>query len=196
MAIHIQHLNKHIGKQHVLHDVNLTIGDGEVIGLLGPNGAGKSTLARKLGEKTGLPVVHLDALFWKPGWVEMPKDEFDALLRQEMAKEQWIMDGNFNRTMPERIKRCDTIIYLDFSRLACLMGVLKRVITTYGKVRPDMGEGCPERIDLEFLKWVWNFNKNKRESYYKLLNEAENVETIVLKNRRAVKLFLKTLNQT
>ena len=106
------------------------------------------------------------------------------------------MDGNFNRTMPERIKRCDTIIYLDFSRFACLMGVLKRIITTYGKVRPDMGEGCPERIDLEFLKWVWNFNKNKRESYYKLLNEAENVETIVLKNRRAVKLFLKSLKQT
>jgi hypothetical protein len=59
-----------------------------------------------------------------------------------------------------------------------------------------MGEGCPERIDLDFLKWVWNFNKNKRESYYKLLNEAENVETIVLKNRRAVKLFLKSLKQT
>jgi adenylate kinase family enzyme len=106
------------------------------------------------------------------------------------------MDGNFNRTMPERVKRCDTIIYLDFSRVACLLGVLKRIVTTYGTVRPDMGEGCPERIDLEFLKWVWNFNKNKRESNYKLLNEAENVETIVLKNRRAVKLFLKSLKQT
>jgi adenylate kinase family enzyme len=128
--------------------------------------------------------------------VEKSNEEFDALLAQELAKDRWIMDGNFNRTMPERIKRCDTIIYLDFSRFACLMGVLKRIITTYGKVRPDMGEGCPERIDLEFLKWVWNFNKNKRESYYKLLNEAENVETIVLKNRRAVKMFLKTLNQT
>jgi adenylate kinase family enzyme len=141
-------------------------------------------------------VVHLDKLFWKPNWVEKSNEEFDALLAQELAKDQWIMDGNFNRTMPERIKRCDTIIYLDFSRFTCLMGVLKRIITTYGKVRPDMGEGCPERIDLEFLKWVWNFNKNKRESYYKMLNEAENVETIVLKNRRAVKLFLKSLKQT
>ena len=168
----------------------------ERIVIIGCGGAGKSTLARKLGEKTGLPVVHLDKLFWKPGWVETSREEFDALLAQELAKDQWIMDGNFNRTMPERMKRCDTIIYLDFSRFACLMGVLKRVITTYGKVRPDMGEGCPERIDLDFLKWVWNFNKNKRESYYKLLNEAENVETIVLKNRRAVKMFLKTLNQT
>ena len=168
----------------------------ERIIIIGCGGAGKSTLARKLGEVLDLPVVHLDKLFWKPGWVETTAEEFDALLAMELAKDQWIMDGNFNRTMPERMKRCDTIIYLDFSRFACMMGVLKRVITTYGKVRPDMGEGCPERIDLEFLKWVWNFNKNKRESYYKLLNEVENVETIVLKNRRAVKLFLKTLNQT
>ena len=168
----------------------------ERIIIIGCGGAGKSTLARKLGEVLDLPVVHLDKLFWKPGWVETSHEEFDALLAQELAKDQWIMDGNFNRTMPERMKRCDTIIYLDFSRCACLMGVLKRIITTYGTVRPDMGEGCPERIDLEFLKWVWNFNKNKRESYYKLLNEAENVETIVLKNRRAVKLFLKSLKQT
>ena len=168
----------------------------ERIIIIGCGGAGKSTLARKLGEVLDLPVVHLDKLFWKPNWVEKSNEEFDAPLAQELAKDRWIMDGNFNRTMPERIKRCDTIIYLDFSRFACLMGVLKRIITTYGKVRPDMGEGCPERIDLEFLKWVWNFNKNKRESYYKLLNEAENVETIVLKNRRAVKLFLKSLKQT
>ena len=168
----------------------------ERIIIIGCGGAGKSTLARKLGEVLDLPVVHLDKLFWKPGWVETSHEEFDALLAQELAKDQWIMDGNFNRTMPERMKRCDTIIYLDFSRFACLMGVLKRIITTYGKVRPDMGEGCPERIDLDFLKWVWNFNKNKRESYYKMLNEAENVETIVLKNRRAVKLFLKSLKQT
>ena len=164
--------------------------------IIGCGGAGKSTLARKLGEVLDLPVVHLDKLFWKPNWVETSREEFDALLAQELAKDKWIMDGNFNRTMPERIKRCDTIIYLDFSRVVCLMGVVKRVITTYGTVRPDMGEGCPERIDFEFMKWVWNFNKNKRESYYKMLNEVEGIETIVLKNRRAVKMFLKSLNQT
>ena len=165
----------------------------ERIVIIGCGGAGKSTLARKLGDKLDIPVVHLDKLFWKPGWVEMSKDEFDALHRRELAKERWIMDGNFNRTMPERVARCDTIIYLDFSRFACLMGVLKRVLTTYGTVRPDMGEGCPERFDLEFLKWVWNYNKNKRQRNYRLLNEAEHAETIVLKNRRAVNLFLKRI---
>ena len=161
--------------------------------IIGCGGAGKSTLARQMGEKTGIPVVHLDKLFWKPGWVERTPEEFDPLLKQELEKDTWIMDGNFNRTMPQRIQRCDTIIYLDFSRMACLMGVLKRVLTTYGTVRPDMGEGCPERIDWNFLKWVWNFNKNKRQRYYRLLNEAPHAETIVLKNRRRVKKFLKTL---
>ena len=161
--------------------------------IIGCGGAGKSTLAKALGEKTGLPVVHLDKLFWNPGWVEKEREEFDALLRQELAKDRWIMDGNFNRTMPERIARCDTIIYLDFHRVACLVGVLKRIVTTYGTVRPDMGEGCPERVDLEFLKWVWNFNKSKREKYYQLLNEVEGVHTIVLKNRRMVRRFLESI---
>jgi adenylate kinase family enzyme len=165
----------------------------ERIVIIGCGGSGKSTLARKLGEKTGIPVVHLDKLFWKPGWVEIPRDEFDELLRQEMAKDKWIMDGNFNRTMPERVARCDTILYLDFSRVACLLGALKRVVTTYGTVRPDMGEGCPERIDLEFLRWVWNFNKNKRARYYEMLNNLEGKQVYILKSRREVNRFLENL---
>ena len=165
----------------------------ERIVIIGCGGAGKSTLARTLGEKLGIPVVHLDKLFWNPGWQKKTPEEFDRLLAEELKKDSWIMDGNFNRTMPQRIARCDTVIYLDFSRVTCLMGVLKRIVTTFGTVRPDMGEGCPERVDLEFLKWVWNFNKEKREIYYKMLNETQGIETIVLKNRRAVKKFLNTL---
>lgn len=165
----------------------------ERILIIGCGGAGKSTLARQLGEKLDIPVVHLDKIFWKPGWVERSDEEFDVLLERELEKPKWIMDGNFNRTMPKRLEKCDAVIYLDFSRFACLRGVAKRVLTTYGKVRPDMGEGCPERFDFDFLKWIWNFNKNKRESYYRLLNEVEGVETIALKNRRQVKKFLKSL---
>ena len=165
----------------------------ERIVIIGCGGAGKSTLARQMGEKLGLPVVHLDQLWWKPGWVESTPEEFDGKLAVELEKPQWIMDGNFDRTIPARIAKCDAIIYLDLSRFACLMGVLKRVMTTHGKVRPDMGEGCPERFDLDFLKWVWDFNKNKREKNYRLLNEAEGKQTIVLKNRRMVKRFLQSL---
>ncbi len=165
----------------------------ERILIIGCGGAGKSTLARQLGEKLNLPVIHLDKLFWKPGWVESSKEEIDAKIHVELEKHQWIIDGNYNRTLPERVKYCDTIIYLDFSRVACLLGVCKRVLTTYGTVRPDMGEGCPEQFDWEFLRWVWSFNKEKREGYYRLLNEVEGKQTIVLKNRRMVKRFLQSL---
>ena len=161
--------------------------------IIGCGGAGKSTLARKMGEKTGLPVVHLDKLFWKPGWESVSQGEFDILHRQELAKERWILDGNFDRTMPERLARCDTVIYLDFSRVTCLLGVAKRIFTTYGTVRPDMGEGCPERFDWEFLQWVWNFNKNKRDTNYRRLAEVEGVDIIILENRRQVERFLRNL---
>ena len=165
----------------------------ERIMIIGCGGSGKSTLARQLGEKTGLPVIHLDKLFWKPGWVSVSQEEFDRLHRDAVAGAQWIIDGNYNRTLPERVASCDTIIYLDFSRFACLLGVLKRIVTTYGTVRPDMGEGCPERFDWEFLQWVWNFNKNKRECYHELLNSLEGKRVYLLKSRREVKQFLERI---
>ena len=167
----------------------------ERILIIGCGGAGKSTLARQLGQKLDLPVVHLDSIFWLPGWVEMEKDAFDERVRQELRKDKWIIDGNYNRTMPERLQYCDTVIYLDFSRWACMYGIFKRLLTNIGKTRPDMGAGCKEKVDWEFVKWVWNFNKNKRERYYRMLNEAEGVETIVLKNRRMVNRFLKKLER-
>ena len=162
----------------------------ERILIIGCGGSGKSTLARQLGEKTGLPVVHLDKLFWHPGWVESSKEEIDAKIMQAISEPRWILDGNFNRTIHQRLERCDTVIYLDFSRFACLMGVAKRVLTTYGTVRPDMAEGCPERFDWEFLQWVWNFNKNKRKKYYDLLSAQTGKEIYILKNRCQVKRFL------
>lgn len=160
--------------------------------VIGCSGAGKSTLARKLGEKTGLPVVHLDALFWEPGWVESSRDVFDARLMAELEKPAWIIDGNYARTLAMRLEKCDTVIYLDFPGLVCIFGVLKRVLTTYGTVRPDMPEGCPERFDWEFLKWVWNFNCENRTKIYAALETMPPETVIILKNRRQVNRFLKT----
>ena len=164
----------------------------ERIMIIGCGGSGKSSLARRLGEKTGLPVVHLDKLFWKTGWVESTKDEIDAKIMAEMEKPRWIIDGNYNRTLPKRLEYCDTVIYLDFSRFACLLGVAKRVLTSYGTVRPDMAEGCPERFDLEFLQWVWKFNDKHRKKYYDLLNQTDK-QVYILKNRRQVKRFLEQI---
>ena len=165
----------------------------ERIMIIGCGGSGKSTLARQLGERLMLPVIHLDQLFWTPGWVSVSREEFDKRHLAAMEGDQWIMDGNFDRTIPVRLQRCDTVIYLDYSRIACLMGVFKRIIKTYGQVRPDMGEGCPERFDLDFLKWVWNFNKNKRKKNYELLSKAEGVRVVILRNRRQLRAFLDTL---
>ena len=165
----------------------------ERIVIIGCSGAGKSTLARKLSDKLSLPVVHLDQLWWKPGWVESARDEFDAKLAVELAKPQWIMDGNFNRTMKTRLECCDTVIYLDFPRLICIFGVIRRVLGSYGKSRPDMTEGCNERFDFEFMKWIWEYNRKNRENNYRLLNACENVQTIVLKNRKMVRRFLNSL---
>ena len=158
--------------------------------VIGCSGSGKSTLARKLGEVTQLPVVHLDKLWWKPGWETVTRDEFDILHRAAMEEPYWILDGNFSRTLPERLQNCDTVIYLDINRVACIMGVLKRVFSNLGKVRPDMGEGCPERFSWEFLVWVWNFNKNNREKTYQLLGDADHAQIHILKNRKQVKNFL------
>ena len=165
----------------------------ERIMIIGCGGSGKSTLARQLGEKTGLPVIHLDKLFWRPGWVNLTREEFDAVHNAAIEEKKWILDGNFDRTMEQRIRRCDTVVYLDFSRIACLCGVMKRILTTYGKVRPDMGDGCPERFDLAFLQWVWNFNKNKREKNYRLLEQYGDKRIYILKNRKQVKEFLESL---
>ncbi len=130
--------------------------------IIGCSGSGKSTLARKLAEATGLPLVHLDQLWWRENWQHISREEFDMLLRAEVEKDRWIIDGNFDRTMDIRMAKCDAVIFFDLPRIVCVTSVIKRVITSYGRSRPDMGAGCPERFDLSFLKFVWNFNRDKR----------------------------------
>ena len=83
----------------------------ERVMIIGCGGAGKSTLAKRLGEKTGLPVVHLDQIWWAPGnWEHLSREEFDDRLAVEMEKDCWIMDGNFNRTLDVRLERADTVL--------------------------------------------------------------------------------------
>ena len=165
----------------------------ERILIIGCSGSGKSTLARALGEKLGLPVVHLDRLWWREGWENVTKEDFDEALEQDLAKSRWIMDGNYSRTMEQRLQKCDTILYLDFGRWECLLGMCQRVLGNYGHVRPDMSDGCPERFDPEFIKWIWNFNKNNRVRNYTWIAKARHAQSIVLKNRREVRQFLESI---
>ncbi len=162
----------------------------ERILIIGCSCAGKSRLARALREKLGLPVVHLDQLWWKPGWEAADREEFDARLDVVLEMDKWIMDGNFSRTMERRLQKCDTILYLDFNRWECLWGLCQRLLGSHGKVRPDMAQGCPERFDWDFLKWIWNFNKNNRVRNYTWIAKAKHARAIVLKNRKEVDQFL------
>ena len=165
----------------------------ERVMIIGCSGAGKTTLARKLGEKTGLPVVHLDQIWWSPGdWVHMVRAEFDRVLLEEMEKDRWILDGNYNRTLDLRLERADTVIYLDFSRWQCLWGWISRVIKNWGHARADMAPGCSEWFDPEMVGWIWNFNKDNREKYLRKLS-GWNGDAYILHNRRQVKRFLNDL---
>ena len=165
----------------------------ERILIIGCSGSGKSRLARKLGQKLGLPVIHLDQLWWTENWQNVTVEEFDSRLAMALNMDRWIIDGNYSRTMGVRLSQCDTVIYLDFSRWACLLGMCQRLLSSRGKTRPDMPAGCPERFSWEFVKWIWDFNKNNRVRNYSYLAQAKHAQSVVLKNRREVKAFLDTV---
>ncbi len=160
--------------------------------VIGGNGSGKSTFSKKLGIKTGLPVIHLDKIWWRGNWEYISREEFDILLSAELKKEEWIIDGNFERTLEERIKFCDTVFYFDFSTVKCLFGVTERVLKNYGNTRADMGGNCPEKFDLEFYRAILRFNKKNRPKT-KVLLEKYNPEVIVFKNRKQATEYLKNL---
>lgn len=161
--------------------------------VIGGNGSGKTTFSIALGNKLNLPVIHLDRIGWHGNWEMTARDEFDGRLYKELNKPQWIMDGNYSRTLPDRVKYCDTVFYFDFPTIICLWGVISRVIKNYGKSRFDMGGYCPEKFDLVFLANVLNFNKKNRKKIYEILKDTKNVEIIVFRNRKEVNSYLKKL---
>ncbi len=162
--------------------------------ILGCSGAGKSTLSRTLAEKTGLPLYHIDKIFWYGDWEHLEKDALDAEITKLTETDEWIIDGNYSRTIPLRLEKADTVIYLDYPRRVCVMGVLRRVFGNYGKVRPDMGGNCAERFDMEFMKFVWTFNKKKRPGIMALLKDFKG-EIHIFKSRKETSKFLEGLEK-
>jgi adenylate kinase family enzyme len=158
--------------------------------VIGSGGSGKSTFSQELGRGTGIPVIHLDREYWRPGWEETPKEEWNARVAELLAGERWIMDGNFGGTRKMRMQAADTIIFLDLPRRMCVYRILKRTVKYHGKSRPDMTEGCNERLDLEFIMWVWNYKHRSRKRLLAELESLGDKRVIILKNQRQVSEFL------
>ena len=168
----------------------------EKILIIGNAGAGKTTFAKMLAQRLELPLVHMDRLFWRGNWEHVSRDEFDTLLQAELVKPRWIIDGNFNRTLPHRLSYCDTVFFFDLPTWVCLWGATKRVLTSYGKTRDDMGGSCPERFDArkwELYRNILTFRKQHQKNYYALLKEITHAKVVIFKSRRQARLYLKNL---
>lgn len=152
--------------------------------VIGSAGSGKSTLAQKLGEMFNLPVIHLDKYFWRPNWVPTPNNDWDKIVEEITMEEQWIIDGNYSRTMDIRMKRADLIIYLDMPRRLCMYRIFKRRAMYHKRSRPDMNEDCPEKLDLDFIKWVWNYRKRSRIQTLERLAQVKNQKKIIIVQTR------------
>lgn len=163
--------------------------------IVGSGGAGKSTLSKTLGELWNLPVIHLDSLFWNPGWTPSPKPEFIEQVKTEMAKPAWIIDGNYDSTLAMRAEYADLIIFLDFSNILCVYRACKRAWTYRGTTRPDMGTDCPEKIDLEFVRWIWRFPRDAKPKIVETLSKTP-AKVLTLKSPKEVNQWLSLQSAT
>ena len=163
--------------------------------VIGPGGSGKSTFAQRLGQLLNIEVKHLDKFYWRAGWTKPSEEEWLKTVNELISGDSWILDGNFGGTMAKRVERCDTIIFLDMPRLLCLWRVTKRRLLYRQRSRPDMAEGCNEKLDREFISWVWNYSHRSRPRVIKLLNEnSESKKVVWLRSKADVERFLQRVS--
>ncbi|WP_139975505.1 MULTISPECIES: DNA topology modulation protein FlaR [Brucella/Ochrobactrum group] len=159
--------------------------------IIGGAGSGKSSLARALSDITGLPVIHIDMLYWQPGWKMRSRDEIGRLASEVANQDRWIFEGNHSETMDYRASRADMLVFLDISTIRRLWRVIKRTAIHYGRSRPDMAEGCVERFDWDFLKWVAGYHKDGRIRALAFLEKApQHLAKHHLRRPKDVKRFL------
>ena len=147
--------------------------------VIGSPGAGKSTFARKLKDKTGLPLYYLDRIFHKPDRTTVTREEFDQKLQTIMQTDSWIIDGNYQRTLPLRFEACTDVFFLDFPLNECLEGAASRV----GTVREDM-PWIEQEFDPEFRQYILDFPKDQLPGIYELIEQYQDSRRIIIFHSR------------
>lgn len=166
--------------------------------IIGFSGAGKSTLACELANRLGILPTHLDSLHWLRGWKEDTLENKIKKLSPVLERDSWVIDGNYSNLLYiQRIDDADMIIYLDFNRFLCFKRTVLRTIKYRGQSRPDMTEGCPDKMDFEFAKWVLYGGRKKREKTLRMLDDVKQIypekQVYILKRPKQVEEFLNTL---
>lgn len=160
------------------------------ISIIGGSGSGKSTLATILSKELDIPAIHLDAINYNANWVEIDRTKRDSIIEAKAKEERWIIDGNYNKTLKERLNNADLIIWLDYSSFAHLKGVLKRIIKNYNKEKAEL-PGCKERFNLTFIKYVISYNKKKRPEVQKMVNEYSDNKILIFRKQKDLNTWLK-----
>lgn len=156
--------------------------------VIGCPGSGKSWFSRKLSELTGIPVYHLDNMFWNSDATNVDREVLDERIAEVMKKDRWIMDGHYLRTLKWRLENCDTVFFLDLPVEVCLEAICNRV----GQKRSDI-PWTEKEVDPEFYQYVREFPEKQLKTTKKLLEEAEGKNIIHLTSRQEVSDYLEAL---
>ena len=160
--------------------------------VIGCPGAGKSTLCRQVAALLHLEAIHLDSLYWRSGWVEAPQSQWMQDVAQALQGESWVIDGNYLKTLPPRLAAADTVIFLDLPRRTCLLRIVRRWLRYRSTTRPDMPAGCFEKLDWEFVKWVWDFPADQRPAILQHLRQVSPAKRVItLRSQSEVDQFVR-----
>ena len=157
--------------------------------VIGCPGSGKTTFSIKLGKITNIPLYHLDAIWHKPDKTHIPREEFDERIQEIFARDAWIIDGNYNRTIEMRLKECDTVFLFDLPTELCLEGAVRRL----GEKRYDL-PWVEKELDPEFESFIRAFAEQSLPKIYGLLEQyKEDKRIIIFKSHTETDEFLKQL---